>query len=136
VAEPTALRRLVELHGDRIAVGIDAREGLVQVKGWVETTTKQASELAREMADIGVSTIIYTDTATDGMLTGPNIPGMAAMCDAVPDVKIVASGGVSVEDDVRRLAALNRDNLEGVIVGKALYEGAVTMPGLIAAATT
>ena len=83
---------------------------------------------------MGVGTIIYTDTATDGMLKGPNLPGMAAMCDAVPSVRIVASGGVSRADDIRALAALRRANLEGAIVGKALYEGTATLAALLDAA--
>jgi phosphoribosylformimino-5-aminoimidazole carboxamide ribotide isomerase len=131
IEEPEALKILVAGFGDKIAVGIDARNGFVQIKGWIETTDIQATDLATRMADIGVRTIIYTDTATDGMMKGPNIPGMAAMCDAVPTVNIVASGGVSCADDVRRLAELNRNNLEGVIVGKALYEKTTTIPELL-----
>lgn len=134
VADPDALRRLVETFGARIAVGIDARGGLVQVKGWVETTGTRAADLARDVAGMGVGTIIYTDTATDGMLKGPNLPGMAAMCDAVPSVRIVASGGVSRADDIRALAALRRANLDGAIVGKALYEGTATLAELLVAA--
>lgn len=134
LAEPDALRRLVEEFGARIAVGIDARGGFVQVKGWVETTGTRAVDLARDVAALGVRTIIYTDTATDGMLKGPNLPGMAAMCDAVPTVSVVASGGVSNVDDIRGLAALKRSNLEGAIVGKALYEGTATLADLLAAA--
>ncbi len=132
VSDPDALRRLVERFRHRIAVGIDAREGFVQVKGWVETTGMRAVDLARDVAAMGVHTLIYTDTATDGMLQGPNLSGMAAMCDAVPGVGVVASGGVSSLEDVRNLSVLRRSNLEGVIVGKALYEGSVTLPGLLA----
>ncbi len=128
-----ALSRLVKRHGGgRIAVGIDARDGWVQVKGWVETTRVRATDLAQHVAALGVGTIIYTDTATDGMLTGPNIPAMEQLCEAVP-CKVIASGGVSRAGDVRALAALGRDNLLGVIVGKALYEGRTTLPELLAA---
>jgi phosphoribosylformimino-5-aminoimidazole carboxamide ribotide isomerase len=133
LAEPDALRRLVATFGARVAVGIDARGGFVQVKGWVETTTTRAADLARDVAAMGVQTIIYTDTATDGMLKGPNLAGMAAMCDAVPAANVVASGGVSKVEDVRDLAALKRTNLEGAIVGKALYEGTATLAELLAA---
>jgi phosphoribosylformimino-5-aminoimidazole carboxamide ribotide isomerase len=82
---------------------------------------------------LGVRTIIYTDTATDGMLTGPNFAGVRDLCRAV-SCDVVASGGISRHGDVARLAALGLPNLDGVIVGKALYEGAVTMPGLRQAA--
>ena len=129
-----ALSRLVARHGgDRIAVGIDARDGWVQVKGWVETTRVRATDLARRVAALGVGTIIYTDTATDGMLTGPNVPAMDQLCRAVP-CQVIASGGVSRPDDVRALAALGHGNLLGAIIGKALYEGRATLPDLLAAA--
>ena len=128
-AEPEALADLVRQFGDHLAVGIDARGGRVQVKGWVETTETLAVDLAVRVARLGVRTIIYTDTATDGMLSGPNIEGVKALCAAVT-CNVIASGGVSRVEDVARLSALRLPNLEGVIVGKALYEGAVTMQGL------
>lgn len=128
-----ALARWVAAYGARIAVGIDARGGFVQTRGWVETSTVRAVDLARKVAAIGVKTIIYTDTATDGMLGGTNLPAMAEMCDAVPGVNIIASGGVSQPDHVRALRGLNRPNLFGAIVGKALYEGVTTLPEMLAA---
>ena len=132
--DTAALSRLVARHGgDRIAVGIDARDGWVQVKGWVETTRVRATDLARRVAALGVGTIVYTDTATDGMLTGPNVSAMDQLCHAVP-CQVIASGGVSRPEDVRALAALGHDNLLGAIVGKALYEGRATLPDLLAAA--
>lgn len=132
-AEPEALANLVRQFGDHLAVGIDARGGKVQVKGWVETTETLAVDLAIRVAALGVQTIIYTDTATDGMLTGPNIEGVKALCMAVT-CNVIASGGVSRTEDVARLGALRLANLEGVIVGKALYEGSVTVEGLKQAA--
>ena len=132
-ADPNALADLVKQFGDRVAVGIDARNGKVQVKGWVETTDTPATELAIRVAALGVCTIIYTDTATDGMLSGPNLEGVRALCRAV-NCKVVASGGVSKTEDVARLGLLGLPNLDGVIVGKALYEGTVTMGGLRTAA--
>lgn len=131
--DPAGLAALAGAFGDRLAVGIDARNGRVQVKGWVETTDTLAADLAQRVADAGVQTIVYTDTATDGMLTGPNIEGVRTLCRTVP-CRVIASGGVSRTDDVARLRALNLPNLEGVIVGKALYEGAVTIRELKAAA--
>lgn len=133
VTAPEAIRDLVNEFGDAVAVGIDARDGHVQVRGWVETTEMTAIDLARRVADMGVATIIYTDTARDGMLGGVNAIGMDAMCAAV-DCGIIASGGVSAAMDIRTLAALRRQNLLGAIVGKALYEGRATLAELHAAA--
>ncbi len=124
---PSLLAKAVELYGERIAVGIDARNGFVQTKGWVETTTVQATELAKAVAAAGVQTIIYTDTATDGMLGGPNLTQMAAICDAAPTCQITASGGVSTPFDIANLKALERPNLRAAIVGKALYDGRTTL---------
>ena len=125
--DPAFLARAVDLWGDRIAVGIDARDGFVQTKGWVETTRVKATDLAKAVAKAGVKTIIYTDTATDGMLGGPNIAQMAAICDAAPSCQITASGGVSSTFDVQNLKALERSNLRAAIVGKALYDGRATL---------
>ena len=125
--DPAFLARAVDLWGDRIAVGIDARDGFVQTKGWVETTHVKATDLAAAVAKSGVKTIIYTDTATDGMLGGPNIAQMAAICDAAPSCMITASGGVSSIYDIESLKALERPNLRAAIVGKALYDGRATL---------
>ncbi len=125
--DPEFLTSAVELYGDRIAVGIDARGGFVQTKGWVETTAVKATDLAAAVAKIGVKTIIYTDTATDGMLGGPNLEQMAAICDAAPGCQVTASGGVSSPRDVANLKALGRPNLRAAIVGKALYDGRTTL---------
>ena len=132
--DPEFLSKAVELYGDRIAVGIDARDGFVQTKGWVETTKTKAVELASAVAKLGVKTIIYTDTATDGMLGGPNLSQLAAICDAAPTAMITASGGVSSPYDVENLKALERDNLRAAIVGKALYDGRTTLRAMNIAA--
>ena len=131
---PGLLAEAVGRYGGRIAVGIDARDGFVQTRGWVETTSVKAVELAAAVAAAGVETIIYTDTATDGMLKGPNLGQMAAICDAAPSCRITASGGVSSAGDVRNLAALGKPNLRAAIVGKALYDGRVTYGELVDAA--
>ena len=125
--DPEFLASAIELYGDKIAVGIDARNGFVQTRGWVETTAVRATELAEAVARAGVRTIIYTDTATDGMLGGPNLTQMAAICDAAPTCQITASGGVSSPYDVENLKALERPNLRAAIVGKALYDGRTTL---------
>ena len=128
--DPEFLSSSVEIYGDRIAVGIDARDGLVQTRGWVETSKTPATELARAVAAMGVKMIIYTDTATDGMLGGPNLAQMAAICDAAPSCAITASGGVSSPQDVKNLIALGRPNLRAAIVGKALYDGRTTLEAM------
>ena len=132
--DEAALARWVGRWGARIAVGIDARGGFVQTKGWVETSAVRATDLAKRVAALGVQTIIYTDTATDGMLGGPNLAALAEVADAVPGVRVTASGGVSAPAHVAALRALARPNLWGAIVGKALYDGAVTLPEMLAAA--
>ena len=132
--DPEFLAKAVDLYGERIAVGIDARNGFVQTKGWVETTNTLATELAAAVAKAGVKTIIYTDTATDGMLGGPNLTQMAAICDAAPTCQITASGGVSSPFDVENLKALERANLRAAIVGKALYDGRTTLKEMNVAA--
>ena len=125
--DPAFLSAALELYGERIAVGIDARDGFVQTRGWVETTKVRATELAAAVEKAGVKSIIYTDTATDGMLGGPNLTQMAAICDAAPGCAVTASGGVSSPYDVKNLMALGRANLVAAIVGKALYDGRTTL---------
>ena len=132
--DPEFLAQAVDLYGDKIAVGIDARNGFVQTKGWVEMTKTLATDLAAAVANAGVKTIIYTDTATDGMLGGPNLTQMAAICDAAPTCQITASGGVSSPFDVENLKALERPNLRAAIVGKALYDGRTTLKEMNVAA--
>ncbi len=126
------LARLAQEFGERLAVGIDARDGRVRVKGWTENASMDYLEMARRAAGNGVKTIIYTNIATDGMLKGPDIAGMNAVCKAV-DCSVIASGGVSTAAHVASLRELNAANLVGVIVGKALYEGTVTLGELLTA---
>lgn len=120
---------LVKRFGDRIAVGIDAKDGKVAVKGWVDTTGTTALEMARRMSGIGVRTLIYTDISTDGMLTGPNIAAQEAMLNNVT-CNVIASGGISRQADVGVIKALaaRHANLDGVIIGKAIYEKRVSLP--------
>lgn len=132
--DPSFLSEAVEQYGERIAVGIDARDGFVQTRGWVETSAVKAVDLAAAVAKVGVTTIIYTDTATDGMLGGPNLSQMAAICDAAPTCQITASGGVSSVFDVQNLKGLGRANLRAAIVGKALYDGRVKLADMNIAA--
>ncbi len=128
--EPAVLQDWVQRFGSRLAVGIDARDGHVQTKGWTETSTTRAVDLAAQMQAWGVATIIYTDTARDGMLHGVNAAALKEMCAAVTQTQVIASGGVSSVTDIRDLAALQQPNLAGAIVGKALYEKQVTISAL------
>lgn len=124
---------LVQAFGDKVAVGIDAKNGQVAVKGWVATADLSALTLARRMDGLGVATLIYTDIGTDGMLTGPNFAAQEELCAAVK-CRVIASGGVSQRQDVVNLAKLaqRHANLDGVIVGKALYEKRVELRDLLA----
>lgn len=113
---------------ERIAVGIDAKDGKVAVKGWTETSGWDALTLAQAASVAGAGVIIYTDIATDGMLQGPNLAAMREMVAAV-DVPVIASGGVSTADDITALGAI--EGLYGVIVGKALYDGMVDLRSVL-----
>jgi phosphoribosylformimino-5-aminoimidazole carboxamide ribotide isomerase len=129
IAGRDALEPLVRKFGAGLAVGIDARDGMVQVKGWMETTSVKAVELAAAVDAAGVKTLICTDTGTDGMLKGTNVQAMAEVCAAV-SCSMVASGGITTRQDVDALCDLKQDNLIGAIVGKALYEGRVSLKDL------
>jgi phosphoribosylformimino-5-aminoimidazole carboxamide ribotide isomerase len=124
LGSPDWLRQLARKHPGRIVAGIDARDGKVAVKGWTEVSELDALELGRAVGDCGVRAIIFTDIARDGMLTGPNVEAVCRMAEAVA-VPVIASGGVGSHDDVRALAALP---IEGMIIGKALYDGRVDLP--------
>jgi phosphoribosylformimino-5-aminoimidazole carboxamide ribotide isomerase len=131
LAEPAVLKRLASEFGDKLAVGIDARNGMVQVKGWVETSGMRATDLATMADHMGVRTIIYTDTSRDGMMTGTNVGAVEAICRTVR-CNVVASGGVTSAADVQALLNLRKPNLVGAIVGKALYERQTSLKELSA----
>ena len=117
---PQWMGELCRRHPGRIAAGIDARDGMVALAGWVEASSIKAVDLAKQMAGLGVSAIIFTDISKDGMLSGPNFNATQALAEAVP-VPVIASGGVSSLDDVRRLTTMK---VHAAIIGKALYTGA------------
>ncbi len=121
---PGLFREASEKHPGKIILGIDARDGRVAVKGWVEVTSTDAMEFAAAMERQGAAGIIYTDIARDGMMTGPNISAMRAMVDQV-GIPVIASGGVSKPEDIDRLMSIK--DLWGIITGKALYEGTVRL---------
>jgi len=127
VRNPHFVKEAVSIFGERIAVGIDARGGTVRTDGWMNDTGEDYIAFARKMAGYGVKTIIYTDIEKDGMLEGPNFTQLEALRQAVSCV-IVASGGVSTLEDVRRLKVLGIDE---AIAGKAVYTGALDLAAAI-----
>ena len=130
LSNPDFVKEAVAKYGERIVVGIDAKDGMVAVNGWEEVSTTSAIDLAKQMEKIGVKTIIYTDIATDGMLKGPNVKAMEEMTEAV-SIDVVASGGVSSVDDIEKLKGTG---VEGAIVGKALYTDTLCLNDAINAA--
>jgi len=128
------VRAIVEEFGaERIAIGIDAKDGIVSTKGWTAPSKWTAPDLARAVAEQGVRTIIYTDIATDGMFTGPNLKALQELSSAVPQTGIIASGGVATVEHVRSLSALD-GKIDGVIIGKAFYDGKLKLADVLAAA--
>ncbi len=123
-------RDMCHKYPSRLAVGIDAKNGLVATEGWLETSTTRAVELAKQYDNAPLAAIIYTDIAKDGMLAGPNLAEMTEMQNAV-DLPVIASGGVTTAEDVRALVATG---VAGAIIGRALYEGRLTIQEALAAA--
>ncbi len=124
VEDPELLREAVRQFGpEHIAVGIDAKNGRVATQGWEHTSEITAMELAMQMKDMGVKTIIYTDISRDGMLTGPNVESTKRISD-LGGLDVIASGGVSCIGDLRRIS---QAGIHGAIMGKALYEGRIDL---------
>lgn len=121
------VREAVREYGEKIVIGIDAKDGMVAVSGWEEVSQYPAVEFAKQMEDAGVKTIVYTDIATDGTLQGPNVAAMQEMVSAV-NMDIIASGGIGTAEHVRALLPVG---VEGVIVGRALYTESVSLPEII-----
>jgi phosphoribosylformimino-5-aminoimidazole carboxamide ribotide isomerase len=130
IQEPDWFRSALRRHPGQLCLGLDAKNGLVATDGWVKTSSHSAIEVARQFAKEPLAAIVYTDIATDGMLQGPNLSAMREMNEAVT-VDVIASGGVTTADDVRRLAGLG---LSGCIIGRALYEGKLSLGEAVAAA--
>ncbi|VTZ23872.1 1-(5-phosphoribosyl)-5-((5-phosphoribosylamino)methylideneamino) imidazole-4-carboxamide isomerase [Methylocella tundrae] len=122
VRDPDLVREAARLHPGRVAVGIDARDGLVAVEGWAKSSELNALELGRRFEDAGVSAIIYTDIARDGILQGLNMEATLALAEAV-DIPVIASGGLASLADVERLLQPDCARLAGAITGRALYDG-------------
>lgn len=124
IEDPSFVLEACRLFPGRILVGIDAKEGMVAVRGWEEVSAIEAKELARRVETVGVGGIIYTDIARDGMLSGPNMPALEAMVDTV-NIPVIASGGIATVDDVRNLLTIKK--LWGAITGKAIYSGSLDL---------
>ena len=124
VKSPSLVRDACNAFPGRVAVGIDAREGMVATEGWAETSRLSAIELALRFEDAGVAAIIYTDIGRDGMLTGLNLEQTLALAERLT-TPVIASGGVGGLDDLRALKEVATAKIDGVIVGRALYDGRV-----------
>lgn len=129
--DPDWFRTIVRRFPNQLVLGIDARDGLVATDGWLKTSATSATEFARVFQGEPLAAIVYTDISKDGMLAGPNLEAMAEM-KAAADCPVIASGGVSVAEDVARLA---RVGVDGCIIGRALYEGRMTLQEALQAAS-
>lgn len=127
INNPEFLKDAVKEYGDKIAVSIDARNGYVATDGWTETSNVKATDLLKELEQIGVKTIVYTDIFKDGMLQGPNFDELNVIQQATT-IDVIASGGVTTKDDI---AQLEQMNMYGAIIGKALYDGNLVFEELV-----
>ena len=130
VRDPALVEQASRKHPGRVAVGIDARDGMVAVEGWTELSEITGLELAKEFEDCGVAAIIFTDIARDGAMDGPNIEATVGLANAV-SVPVIASGGVSSLEDLEALKAAGTGLLEGVISGRALYDGRIDLAAAV-----
>jgi len=129
---PDLVRDCAQRFPGRIAVGIDARDGRVAAEGWTEASDVDVGELARRFEDAGVAAIVHTDIVRDGMLQGPNLEASAALA-AMVSIPVIVSGGVASLEDIRRSVLLAARGVAGVIVGRALYTGAVDLAAALEA---
>ena len=133
VKDQTTLLNALAIFRERVAVAVDARDGVVVSEGWLESSGVAATALVRQLVEMGASRVIYTDTLRDGTLTGPNFAAIESLLEEAgglpAPVRVIYSGGVSTLEDVRRLASLP---LEGVIVGRALYTGEIDLAAALA----
>lgn len=121
---PALVRRLAAEHPGRIVVAVDAREGMVAVRGWAEKSTTSVADLARQFEDAGVAALLFTDVGRDGMLKGVNIEATTALAESI-NIPVIASGGVADINDIKALK--NKKNIEGVITGRAIYDGRLSL---------
>ena len=130
---PDLVRQAATAFPGQIAVGADAREGMIAAEGWLETSKVKAVDLVRRFEDCGVAAVIFTDISRDGALTGVNAEATAELASNV-SIPVIASGGVSQIDDISACAALAHTGLEGVITGRALYDGRLDLKQALAVA--
>jgi phosphoribosylformimino-5-aminoimidazole carboxamide ribotide isomerase len=135
VRDPELVRNAARAFPDRVAVGLDARDGKVAVEGWAQASELAALDIARRFEDAGVAAIIYTDIARDGLLKGLNLDATIALADAVT-IPVIASGGLASLDDVRALLAPRARKLQGAIAGRALYDGRLDAAAALALIAT
>ena len=135
VESPALVREAVTKYGERVVVGIDARDGVVAVKGWEESGGVDAVEFAKQMADCGVRTIIHTDISRDGTLSGVNAAASAELAKAAK-LDVIVSGGVASMEDIKTVKRYEKEGLVGVIAGKSIYTGALDLKAAIAFAET
>ncbi len=128
---PEMVKEACDRFPGRIVVGIDAKNGMVAVQGWAEVTDIRAVEMARRFEGYGVSAIIYTDISRDGMLSGPNIEATRELAESIT-IPVIASGGVSRMSDIENLMAIEASGVIGVITGKAVYTGAISLAEAVA----
>jgi len=133
VSNPSLVKTLVKKFGDSIMVGVDAQDGMVAVKGWVESSTLKALDLVKVMETVGVKEVVYTDIARDGTLEGPNLEATKEIAENT-SISIIASGGVSSLADIRGARELETSGISGIIVGQALYKGKFTLEEALQAA--
>ncbi|MDB9344955.1 MULTISPECIES: 1-(5-phosphoribosyl)-5-[(5-phosphoribosylamino)methylideneamino]imidazole-4-carboxamide isomerase [Cyanophyceae] len=126
VEQPQLVQELCQEFPEKIIIGIDARNGLVATRGWLETSEVLATQLAVQMQELGAAAIIYTDIHRDGTLIGPNLEALRELASAI-SIPIIASGGVSSVSDLLSLLGLEMQGVKGVIVGKALYTGDISL---------
>ena len=126
IQNPSFVQAACAVFPGRIIVGIDARDGLVAIKGWAEVTKVHAIDLAKRMQEYGVIAVIYTDIKRDGMLTGPNIEATKVLAEALR-IPVIASGGVHTMKDIENLMAVRCNGVTGVITGKAIYSGSLNL---------
>jgi phosphoribosylformimino-5-aminoimidazole carboxamide ribotide isomerase len=131
VEDQEFVKKALAGHPQKVAIGIDARDGKVRTSGWTAESHVRAVELARMLQDLGVRLIIYTDISRDGVLEGPNVDATREMLDAT-QLAVIASGGVSTIADLQRLAQIDHGRLDGAIIGKALYEGRIQLEEALA----
>ncbi len=134
VTSPDFIEALLKRFGpDRIVLGLDARDGMVAIEGWVEKSSLQAIDFGKQMRQMGIKTAIFTDVSRDGLLQGPNLDSIRAMA-LQTGLNIIASGGVSSPDNIHKLREMEPLGVSGAIIGKALYDGKITLQAALEAA--